>query len=295
MWSRTGCLHGERAKRGLFSETVVRGWKFLLASFGTSVVPVQDCVNHYFVSLFAKEWPGHRPVSAGPDVVAGTYTARRVSPKNCLKQFPRAPGGFLQVYSENRWTILQKKRETHVDLSGTDFPLPLLRRSISGFPRICSSPVMAVLATVPGRSRIREEVWNSAIKWRRNEPTGKPVLRPGSGGSDPWRTSVAGMRGKRPASFGREPALILAALAVKGKIKPGYTLLCSGDMRTYAASRTWRRYHKQQEQEYEKFQLSKETKNKIKRLFGLLAAAVIFSLSTSGGKRESNGKQPLYR
>ncbi len=205
-----------------------------------------------------------------PDrIVAGTYmcAAAITRGKIALERVPcREMAAFLQVYRKIGGQYYRKSGKLIVDGSGTDFPLPLLRTGVyPGFPTDLQSPVMAVLATVPGRSRIREEIFEQRYKVAEElnrmgaciEVQGAEAVILGGLPLRGCEVNACELRGGA--------ALILAALAAEGEtslqgyafVQRGYAHICR-DLCALGADIT----NNTGTGEYEKFQLSKETKNK---------------------------------
>lgn len=72
---------------------------------------------------------------------------------------------FLEVYGKMGGQYEGKSGKLIVNGKGIRYPVPFLKTEVyPGFPTDLQSPMMAVLATVPGQSRIREEIFESRFK-----------------------------------------------------------------------------------------------------------------------------------
>ena len=101
-------------------------------------------------------------------IVTGTYLCAAAASRGSVT-VENAPEGemeaFLEVYRKmgGQYDILGGK--LIVNGKNTGFPLELLETEVyPGFPTDLQSPAMAVLATIPGVSRIREKIFEDRYK-----------------------------------------------------------------------------------------------------------------------------------
>lgn len=117
---------------------------------------------------------GVRELSAGdfhipPDrIVAGTYMCAAAVTKSEIR-LRRVPleemKAFLDVYRKMGGQCRRVGGKLIVNGKNTGFPLELLETEVyPGFPTDLQSPAMAVLATIPGVSRIREKIFEDRYK-----------------------------------------------------------------------------------------------------------------------------------
>lgn len=104
-----------------------------------------------------------------PDrIVAGTYICAAAATRGEIV-IDNPPEGeldaFLEVYKKMGGQYKVNSGKLIVNGKGIANPIPFLQTEVyPGFPTDLQSPVMAVLATVPGESRIREEIFEERFK-----------------------------------------------------------------------------------------------------------------------------------
>lgn len=174
-----------------------------------------------------------------PDrIVAGTYLCACAATRGCIT-IENPPEGeldaFLEVYRKMGGQYHIKSGKLLADGTGICHPVPFLEtEEYPGFPTDLQSPLLAALATIPGKSHIREMIFEDRYK------AAYEMNRMGA-----WIT-VAGkdarVEGGYPLHgctvYAQElrggAALILAALAAEGKttvkgysfIRRGYEHIC---------------------------------------------------------------------
>ncbi|WP_373216029.1 UDP-N-acetylglucosamine 1-carboxyvinyltransferase [Ruminococcus sp. 5_1_39BFAA] len=174
-----------------------------------------------------------------PDrIVAGTYicAAAITRGKIVLENHPEGElDAFLEVYRKMGGQYQGKSGKLIVDGTGIKNPVAFLETEVyPGFPTDLQSPLMAVLATIPGKSRIREQIFEDRYK------AAEELVRMGAHirieGRDALIEGGYPLRGCRV--YARElrggAALILAALAAEGTtcvegysfIRRGYEHIC---------------------------------------------------------------------
>lgn len=104
-----------------------------------------------------------------PDrIVAGTYICAAAATRGKIEiQNPPEGelGAFLEVYRKMGGQCHQVGGKLIVNGKNAGFPLELLETDVyPGFPTDLQSPAMAVLATIPGVSRIREKIFEDRYK-----------------------------------------------------------------------------------------------------------------------------------
>lgn len=174
-----------------------------------------------------------------PDrIVAGTYIcAAAVTRGKIVIENPPAGelDAFLEVYRKMGGQYQGKSGKLLVDGRGVCAPIPFLETEVyPGFPTDLQSPLMAVLTTVPGKSCIREQIFED--RYKAAEELNK------MGASITVEGNCAGIHGGFPL-YGcdvtaRElrggAALVLAALSARGVtsvygaefIRRGYEHIC---------------------------------------------------------------------
>lgn len=174
-----------------------------------------------------------------PDrIVAGTYLLAAAATRGeiMIENPPLGEmDGILEVYRKmgGQYDILGGK--LIVNGKNTGYPIGLLETEVyPGFPTDLQSPVMAVLATIPGESRIREKIFEDRYK------TAPWLCRMGA--DIEIRDGTAVIRGGYPLSgctveaqeLRGGAALVIAALAASGTtrirgcrfIERGYEHIC---------------------------------------------------------------------
>lgn len=181
--------------------------------------------------------PGNMKVP--PDrIVAGTYLCAAAATRGRIT-IENPPKGeldaFLEVYGKIGGQYNWNSGKLIADGRNVRFPLPFLETEIyPGFPTDLQSPIMAVLATVPGESCIRENIFEDRFRLV------EELRRMGAS------VSVSGREARIHGGFplkgclveARElrggAALVAAALAAEGKsivrgcsfIRRGYEHIC---------------------------------------------------------------------
>ena len=142
---------------------------------------------------------------------------------------------FLRVYQKIGGQYEGKSGKLKVNGKSVRYPVgDLETQTYPGFPTDLQSPVMAVLATIPGRSRIREGIFEDRFR------AAKELVRMGArievDGANAWIDGgypLTGCRVKAEELRGGA-ALVLAALAARGEtcitgagfIRRGYEHIC---------------------------------------------------------------------
>ena len=175
-------------------------------------------------------------------IVAGTYLCAAAASRGRIT-VSNAPEGemdaFLEVYRKMGGQYEWKSGKLVADGSGVRFSIPFLETEVyPGFPTDLQSPLLAVLATIPDESRVRENIFENRFKiCRELVRMGADVLVDGKevrirGGKLKGCTLEAGeLRGGA--------ALVIAALAAEGEsvisgcsyIRRGYENICA-DLRS---------------------------------------------------------------
>ena len=101
-------------------------------------------------------------------IVTGTYLCAAAASRGSVT-VENAPEGemeaFLEVYRKMGGQCRRVGGKLIVNGKNTGFPLELLETEVyPGFPTDLQSPAMAVLATIPGVSRIREKIFEDRYK-----------------------------------------------------------------------------------------------------------------------------------
>ncbi len=169
-----------------------------------------------------------------PDrIVAGTYLCACAATRGKIV-LENAPEGeleaFLEVYRKIGGQYKVKSGKLIADGSGVRFPVPYLETAVyPGFPTDLQSPLMTVLATIPGKSHIREMIFEDRFK------IAEELNRMGAAvavcGRDAWIDGGRHLLGAEVCA--RElrggAALMLAALAASGETAVrGYSYVCRG-------------------------------------------------------------------
>ncbi len=174
-----------------------------------------------------------------PDrIVAGTYICAAAAARSTIT-IQNAPEGelksFLEVYQKMGGQYEGKSGTLKVNGEKACNPVPLVETGIyPGFPTDLQAPLMAVLAGIPGESRIRETIFDdrfgSALQMRKMgaqiDINGNTAL---IRGTERLRSSVVNAGDLRGGA-----ALILAALMAEGEtcirgadfISRGYEHIC---------------------------------------------------------------------
>lgn len=223
-----------------------------------------DCIR-----IFGVKELGPGTLRVPPDrIVAGTYmcAAAITRGKIALTGAPEEElQAFLSVYGKIGGQYYRKSGKLIVDGSGIDFPIPFLETEVyPGFPTDLQSPLMAVLATVPGRSRIREQIFEQ--RYMAAQELNRMGAQIRIDGADAVIEGGFPLHGcpVRAQELRGGAALILAALAAEGEtlldgyhfVRRGYAHICS-DLCALGADIT----NDTGTKIYERIQLSKENRN----------------------------------
>lgn len=174
-----------------------------------------------------------------PDrIVAGTYMCAAAITRSeiIIENVPvEEMEAFLRVYQKIGGQYEGKSGKLKVNGKSVRYPVgDLETQTYPGFPTDLQSPVMAVLATIPGRSRIREGIFEDRFR------AAKELIRMGArievDGANAWIDGgypLTGCRVKAEELRGGA-ALVLAALAARGEtcitgagfIRRGYEHIC---------------------------------------------------------------------
>ena len=175
-------------------------------------------------------------------IVAGTYLYAAAATRGRITIL-NAPEGemdaFLQVYRKMGGQYDWKSGKLIADGSGVCFPVPFLETEVyPGFPTDLQSPLLAVLATISGESRIRENIFENRFKiCRELAHMGADIHVDGR------EVRICGRELKGCTLEAGElrggAALVIAALAAEGEsvirgysyIRRGYEDIC-GDLRS---------------------------------------------------------------
>ena len=187
---------------------------------------------------------GVKSLSAGciqvpPDrIVSGTYIcAAAITRSQIVLENP--PEGelkaFLEVYRKMGGQYNRRSGKLIADGSGTAFPVPFLETdTYPGFPTDLQSPLMAVLTTIPGKSRIRENIFENRFRIAAElNKMGASVAVSGREASIQGGTCLRGCT-VRARELRGGAALLVAALAAQGEtviegcsfIYRGYEHIC---------------------------------------------------------------------
>lgn len=101
-------------------------------------------------------------------IVTGTYLCAAAASRGCIT-IENAPEGevdaFLEVYRKIGGQYEWKSGKLIADGRRICFPLPFLETEVyPGFPTDLQSPLLAVLASVPGESHIKENIFENRFK-----------------------------------------------------------------------------------------------------------------------------------
>lgn len=206
-------------------------------------------------------------IKVPPDrIVAGTYICAAAATRGEIT-ISNPPEGeldaFLEVYRKIGGQYKGKSGKLIVNGKGVCCPADFLETAVyPGFPTDLQSPLMAVLATVPGRSHIREQIFEERFK------AAGELIRMGARiqvkDRDAWIDGGFPLHGCRVKAkeLRGGAALVLAALAAEGVtcvegysfIRRGYEHICE-DLNALGA-----RLYKDKEA-YENIQLPKKNKH----------------------------------
>jgi UDP-N-acetylglucosamine 1-carboxyvinyltransferase len=182
---------------------------------------------------------GGAPVKGGdmqvpPDrIVAGTYLCASAATRGKI-EIENPPEGeltaFLEVYRKMGGQYEWNSGKLVADSRRVRFPVPLTETAVyPGFPTDLQSPLMAVLATIPGESRIQESVFEDRFK------IAEELNRMGAEikiqGKKAWIRGSFCLKGTkvRAQELRGGAALVIAALAAKGEsIVEGYSFIRRG-------------------------------------------------------------------
>ncbi len=171
-------------------------------------------------------------------IVTGTYLCAAAATRGKIT-INNPPAGevdaFLKVYRKIGGQYEWNSGKLIADGSGVGCPLPYLETEIyPGFPTDLQSPLMAVLATIPGKSHIRENIFEDRFKLAGE--LNRMGARVTVSGRDAWIQGTDSLTGCRVEAeeLRGGAALILAALAAEGEtvisgcsyIRRGYEHIC---------------------------------------------------------------------
>ena len=174
-----------------------------------------------------------------PDrIVAGTYLCAAAATRGKIT-ISNPPEGeldaFLEVYGKMGGQYNRRSGKLIADGSGTAFPVPFLETdTYPGFPTDLQSPLMAVLTTIPGKSRIRENIFENRFRIVEElNKMGASVAVSGREASIQGGTCLRGCT-VRARELRGGAALLVAALAAQGEtviegcsfIYRGYEHIC---------------------------------------------------------------------
>ena len=174
-----------------------------------------------------------------PDrIVAGTYLCAAAATRGKIT-ISNPPEGeldaFLEVYGKMGGQYNRRSGKLIADGSGTAFPVPFLETdTYPGFPTDLQSPLMAVLTTIPGKSRIRENIFENRFRIAEElNKMGASVAVSGREASIQGGTCLRGCT-VRARELRGGAALLVAALAAQGEtviegcsfIYRGYEHIC---------------------------------------------------------------------
>ena len=174
-----------------------------------------------------------------PDrIVAGTYLCAAAATRGKIT-ISNPPEGeldaFLEVYGKMGGQYNRRSGKLIADGSGTAFPVPFLETdTYPGFPTDLQSPLMAVLTTIPGKSRIRENIFENRFRIAAElNKMGASVAVSGREASIQGGTCLRGCT-VRARELRGGAALLVAALAAQGEtviegcsfIYRGYEHIC---------------------------------------------------------------------
>lgn len=185
-----------------------------------------------------KELKGGEMQVPADRIVAGTYLCACAATRGKIT-LENPPEGeldsFLDVYRKMGGQYQAKSGKLIADGSGIRYPVTFLETEVyPGFPTDLQSPLMAVLATIPGKSHIREMIFEDRFK------AAAQMNCMGAGitviGRDAWIQGGAPLHGG--TVYAEElrggAALVIAALAAGGEtavrgysyIRRGYEHIC---------------------------------------------------------------------
>ena len=166
-------------------------------------------------------------------IVAGTYLCASAATRGKI-EIENPPEGeltaFLEVYRKMGGQYEWNSGKLVADSRRVRFPVPLTETAVyPGFPTDLQSPLMAVLATIPGESRIQESVFEDRFK------IAEELNRMGAEikiqGKKAWIRGSFCLKGTkvRAQELRGGAALVIAALAAKGEsIVEGYSFIHRG-------------------------------------------------------------------
>ena len=166
-------------------------------------------------------------------IVAGTYICASAATRGMI-EIQNPPEGelvaFLEVYRKMGGQYEWNSGKLIADGRRVRFPVPLTETSVyPGFPTDLQSPLMAVLASVPGESCIREAVFEDRFKiaGELNRMGAEVRIR----GQEAWIRGAPFLRGRslKAQELRGGAALVIAALAAEGEsIVEGYSFIRRG-------------------------------------------------------------------
>lgn len=171
-------------------------------------------------------------IVAGTYLCAGAITRGRVTLENVILEEIEA---FLDVYQKMGGQYEVNSGKLLTDSRRVELAIPYLETEVyPGFPTDLQSPMMAVLATVPGRSHIRETIFEDRFKAAQGlQKMGASIYIEGR---DAWIEGGSPLHGARvqACELRGGAALVLAGLAAQGEtivenceyIERGYEHIC---------------------------------------------------------------------
>ena len=159
------CACGETHVYGCAREPEVVWLCRYLETMGAKIQGVGT--EHLYIQGVWELGPGKFQIP--PDrIVAGTYLCAAAAARSRIT-LENVPVGelesFLEVYRKMGGQYKGKSGKLIVNGKNAGFPLELLETDVyPGFPTDLQSPAMAVLATIPGESRIREKIFEDRYK-----------------------------------------------------------------------------------------------------------------------------------
>lgn len=169
-----------------------------------------------------------------PDrIVAGTYLCACAATRGeiVLENYPDGElDAFLEVYRKMGGQYKAKSGKLIADGRRIRYPIPFLETEVyPGFPTDLQSPLMAVLATIPGESHIREMIFEARFK------AAAEMNRMGAGITVEGKDAriLGGLPLHGSTVYAEElrggAALVIAALAARGETAVrGYSYICRG-------------------------------------------------------------------
>lgn len=166
-------------------------------------------------------------------IVAGTYLCACAATRgNIIIENPPIEelGAFLEVYRKIGGQFKRNSGKLIADASKVAYPLDYLEtEEYPGFPTDLQSPLMAVLATIPGESHIRESIFEDRFKIADGLQHMGARIR--ISGRDAWIKGTGSLKGcpVHARELRGGAALVLAGLAAEGEtVIEGYSFIRRG-------------------------------------------------------------------